>query len=123
MSPLVTAAERLRAVLEQEAAAARQASLPDLLRLIEEKRLAVAALAQAGLPGTEAEREALRAMMRAAEENAWLLGAVSGALEGVEARLRRDLSQAADPGLYGPPEGPRRRGLRHTLAASLDNTA
>lgn len=122
MSPLLHAARRLQQVLEQEAAAARQAVLPELHRLIAEKRAAVAALAEAEPPRTEAEREALRAMMRAAEENAMVLGAVAGALEGVRDQLRSDLAQAADPGLYAP-AGPRRAKLRHTLAASLDRTA
>lgn len=122
-TPLLQAAERLRLALEREAAAARQVVLPELHGLIEEKRQAVAALAEAGLPQTEAERQALRAMMRAAEENAMVLGAVTGALEQIRERLRRDLQEAADPGLYGPPDGPRRRPLRHTMAASLDSTA
>ncbi|ONG55257.1 hypothetical protein BKE38_09355 [Pseudoroseomonas deserti] len=127
MSALLQAAARLQRALQQEAAAARQVALPALHGLIEEKRQALAALTAAlgaeGLPRDEAERAALRAMMRAAEENAMVLGAVAGALEGLRERLRHDLQQAADPGLYGPAEGPRRRPLRHTLAASLDRTA
>ncbi|WP_160000688.1 hypothetical protein [Roseomonas sp. 18066] len=127
MSPLQQAAARLQRALQQEAAAARQVALPELHRLIEEKRQALAALTLAldrdGPPRDAAERAALRAMMRAAEENAMVLGAVAGALEGMRERLRRDLQEAADPGLYGPAEGPRRRPLRHTLAASLDRTA
>lgn len=123
MSALLEAANRLRMVLLREAAAARQAMLPELVQLIGEKRLALSDLAAAGMPQSEAERGALAAMMRAAEENALALGAVAGALEGVRERLRRDVSQAADPGLYGPAAGARRRPLRHTLAASLDQQA
>lgn len=123
MSPLLDAANRLRMVLLQEAAAARQAQLPELVRLIGEKRSALSDLAAAGLPQSEAERGALTAMMQAAEENALALGAVAGALEGVRDRLRRDVSEAADPGTYAPWQGRHRRTLRHTLAASLDNTA
>lgn len=122
MSALLQAARALHQVLEQEAAAARQAALPELHRLIAEKRRAVALLAQAGPPQSEAERQALRGMMRAAEENAMVLGAVAGALEAVRDQLRSDLAEAADPGLYGP-AGPRRQRLRHTLAASFDRTA
>jgi len=123
MSALLEAANRLRMVLLQEAAAARQAMLPELVQLIGEKRLALSELAAAGAPQSEAERGALVAMMHAAEENALALGAVAGALEGVRERLRRDVSEAADPGLYGPAAGVRRRPLRHTLAASLDQQA
>ncbi|MDJ0390376.1 hypothetical protein QMO56_19875 [Roseomonas sp. E05] len=124
MSALLEAASRLRMVLLQEAAAARQAMLPELVQLIGEKRLALSDLAAAGVPQSEVERQAIAAMMRAAEENALALGAVAGALEGVRERLRRDVSEAADPGLYGPAAaGARRRPLRHTLAASLDQQA
>lgn len=123
MTPLEEAAAHLRAVLEREAGAARQALLPELVGLIGEKRRALNRLAAAGLPQTAGERAALSAMMRAAEENALVLGAVAGALEAVRERLRQDVSRAADPGLYGPPAGPRRRRLRHTLAASLDQQA
>ncbi|MXP65568.1 hypothetical protein E0493_19655 [Roseomonas sp. M0104] len=122
MSALLDAANRLRMVLLQEAAAARQAMLPELVQLIGEKRVALSDLAAAGMPRSEAERQALAAMMRAAEENALALGAVAGALEGVRDRLRRDVSEAADPGVYGPAAA-RRRPLRHTLAASLDQQA
>lgn len=123
MTPLQEAAAQLRAVLEREASAARQARLPDLMALIGEKRRALTRLAQAGAPQSRAERDSLAAMMRAAEENALVLGAVAGALETVRERLRQDVAGAADPGLYGPPAGPRRRRLRHTLAASLDRQA
>jgi len=122
MSALLEAAGRLRMVLLQEAAAARQAMLPELVQLIGEKRVALSDLAAAGMPQSEAERQAVAAMMRAAEENALALGAVAGALEGVRDRLRRDVSEAADPGVYGPVAA-RRRPLRHTLAASLDQQA
>ncbi|MCQ4159937.1 hypothetical protein NON00_08340 [Roseomonas sp. GC11] len=123
MSAVTQAARQLQRVLEQETAAARQALLPELRRLIEEKRRAVAAMGEVGAPSTPEEREALRSMMLAAEENALVLGAVAGALEGIRDRLRRDLAQAADPGLYGPGGRPRRRPPRHTLAASIDRTA
>jgi flagellar biosynthesis/type III secretory pathway chaperone len=122
MSGFKDAADTLRTVLDAEAAAARQAQLPELVRLIGRKRQAVAALAAAGRPEDQAGRAALGAMLRAAEENALVLGAVSGALEMVRQRLRQDVSEAADPGLYAPGERGRRQ-LRHTLAAQLDRTA
>jgi hypothetical protein len=123
MSGFAEAAVQLRHILETEAAAARQAQLPDLVQLIGRKRQAVANLAGAGVPQTVQEREALLAMLRAAEENALALGAVSGALEMVRDRLRSDVSAAADPGVYASGEAGRRRRLRHTLAAQLDQTA
>lgn len=122
MSALMEAAGRLRMVLLKEAAAARHAMLPELVQLIGEKREALSDLAAAGLPQSEVEREAVAAMLRAAEENALALGAVAGALEGVRERLQRDVSEAADPGVYGP-NALRRKPLRHTLAASLDQEA
>lgn len=123
MSPLLRAAQRLRSVLEREAAAARHVALPELHGLIEEKRLALSELATAGMPETGEERAALSAMMRAAEENALVLGAVIGALETIRQRLRHDLSEAANPALYAPAGGPRRKPLRHTLAATINRTA
>jgi hypothetical protein len=123
MTALTEAATTLHAILRQEAEAARQAALPALTALMQDKQAALEALARAGLPATEAERTALRGMMLAAEENALVLGAVAGALETVRDQLRLDLSQAADPGLYAPGTGRQRRPLRHTLAASLDRTA
>ncbi|MFC3126135.1 hypothetical protein ACFOD4_13790 [Pseudoroseomonas globiformis] len=121
MSEFRKAAEDLRAVLEAEAAIARQAQLTELVKMVDRKREAVAALAGAGVPEDDASRDALAAMLRAAEENALVLGAVAGALEMVRERLRQDVTGAADPGLYGP--AARRRPLRHTLAAQLDHTA
>ncbi|WBV45522.1 tetratricopeptide repeat protein [Pseudoroseomonas cervicalis] len=108
MSALLRAARALQQVLEQEAAAARQAALPELHRLIAEKRRAVAALAEAGPPQSEAERAALRAMMQAAEENAMVLGAVAGALEG------------ARPAAQRPGAGRRSRPLRPRRAAPAE---
>jgi flagellar biosynthesis/type III secretory pathway chaperone len=123
MSQFVEAADQLRQVLDIEAAAARQAQLLDLVKLVDRKRQAVTDLANAGVPETEAERTALASMLRSAEENALVLGAVEGALQTVRERLRQDVSAAADPGLYGPPAAGRRPKLRHTLAAQLDHSA
>jgi hypothetical protein len=127
MSALVEAAIRLQAILWRETEAAGSAALPMLATLMDEKREAMAALQSAGSPQTPGEVAALRAMMAAAEENAFVLGAVAGALDMVKERLRSDLAQAADPGTYGPEgsafPGPRKKLLRHTLAASLDSKA
>ena len=121
MSPLVQAAQQLQAVLNQETAAARRASLPELTELMEAKRDALAELEAAGPAATAAERDALRAMLAVAEENALVLGAVAGAMEAVQDRLRTELAAAADPGTYQGAGGPRRP-LRHTLAASVNRT-
>jgi hypothetical protein len=127
VSALLEAAARLQAVLWRETEAASTGPLAMLGSLMEEKREALASLALAGPPASIAERAALRLMMAAAEENALVLGAVADALDTVRETLRIDLSRAADPGIYGPQgspfPGPRRRPLRHTLAASLDSTA
>ncbi|MBC9179854.1 hypothetical protein [Pseudoroseomonas ludipueritiae] len=127
MSALIEAAARLQAVLWREAEIAGTAPLATLGALMEEKREALLALSRLGPPENAAERAALRGMMAAAEENGMVLGAVADALGTVRDRLRRDLAQAADPGTYGPQgsafPGPRRKPLRHTLAASLDHTA
>lgn len=127
MSALIEAAARLQAVLWRETEAAGTAALPMLQALMEEKREALSGLTLAGPPGNPAERAALRAMMAAAEENALVLGAVTDALDMVRERLRTDLADAANPGTYGPQgspfPGPRRKPLRHTLAASLDSKA
>jgi hypothetical protein len=121
------AAARLQTVLWREAEVAGTAPLSTLGALMEEKREALLALSRLGHPESEAERIALRRMMMAAEENGLVLGAVADALGTVRDRLRADLAQAADPGTYGPQgsafPGPRRKPLRHTLAASLDRTA
>lgn len=127
MSALLAATARLQAVLWRETEVAGAAPLPVLQALMEEKREAMIALSHCGPPGSEVERQALRGMAAAAEENALVLGAMADALDGLRQRLRRDLAQAADPGVYGPQgsafPGPRRKPLRHTLAASLDRTA
>jgi hypothetical protein len=127
MSALIEAAARLQAVLWRETEMAGTAPLLMLGALMEEKREALLALSALGPAQSLPEQVALRSMMAAAEENGLVLGAVADALGTVRERLRTDLAQAADPGLYGPQgsafPGPRRKPLRHTLAASLDRTA
>ena len=126
MNALIEAARRLQSVLVRETAAARRASLAELTALSEEKQDALTALIalepqeDAILAG--ATRVALRDMLAAAEENALVLSAVAGAMETVQDRLRQDLSAAADPGTYSEACGPR-RALRHSLAATIDQTA
>ncbi|EHL99800.1 hypothetical protein HMPREF9946_02946 [Acetobacteraceae bacterium AT-5844] len=127
MSAMIEAASRLQAVLWRETEAAGSGALPALQALMEEKRDALMNLALAGAPETPAERAALKAMMAAAEENALVLGAVAGALDMVREKLKTDLAEMANPGTYGPQgspfPGPRRKPLRHTLAASMDSKA
>ncbi len=127
MSTLAEAAQHLQAVLWKETEAAGSGALSVLHHLMEAKRDALADLARAGQPETPEERVALHAVMAAAEENALVLGAVAGALEMVREKLKTDLAEAANPGVYGPQgsafPGPRRKPLRHTLAASLDSKA
>ena len=121
---LMQAARDMQAVLMQETAAARRASLAELAALFAEKQDALAVLEQASTEAMpdEACRAALRAMLAAAEENAMVLGAVAGAMESVQDRLRTDLAEAANPGTYGP-QGGGRRAPRHSLAASINQTA
>lgn len=123
----MAAAARLQAVLWRETEIAGTAPLSVLRTLMEEKREAMIALSHLGAPESEVERVALRGMVAAAEENALVLGAMADALDALRQKLRTDLSEAANPGVYGPQgsafPGPRKRALRHTLAASLDRTA
>jgi hypothetical protein len=127
VSALIEAAARLQALLWRETEMAGTAPLSELGALMEQKREALAVLSHLSPPTNEAEIAALRGMMAAAEENGLILGAVAGALGTVRDRLRTDLAQAADPGTYGPQgsafPGPRRKPLRHTLAASMDRLA
>lgn len=118
----------MRDILAREAAAARRASLAELNEIFEEKREALGLLAgidpAAALAGPEEAgpaRDALRAMLRAAEENAMVLASVAGGLEAVQERLRAELAASANPGTYDLGQMARRR--PHSLAASIDRTA
>jgi hypothetical protein len=125
MNALIEAARRLQSVLMRETAAARRASLSELTEIFDEKEEALAALIAAEPPPGEIPadtvRSALRDMLAAAEENALVLGAVAGAMEAVQDRLRQDLAATTNPGTYAPQAGPR-GGLRRSLAATINRT-
>lgn len=120
---LLEAAQRMREILLEEAAAARRASLVDLQTLQDEKREQLAVLAALDPPHAEAPalRAALRAMLAAAEENAMVLASVGGALESVQERLRSDLAAATNPGTYNLAGA--RRARPFSMAASIDQRA
>jgi hypothetical protein len=53
-------------------------------------------------PGNEAEQEALRDLLMAANESALVLEAVKGTLDDFVARLKAAVKSLADSGTYGP---------------------
>jgi hypothetical protein len=120
--PLAEAAGRLAATMQHETALAQAGALSDLAAAAEAKQEAFAAFlhsygAKEGIR-SEPAREALRALIAAADENALVLEAVSTTLEHTARGLRDALGAAADPGTYGP----KGKHPRHVLAARLDAT-
>lgn len=125
LSPLGLAARALQHVLERETSLARHGGLAAFADAIAQKRDALAAFSAAmgphsvtSLPtGLEAgDREAVRRLMAAADENALVLEAVRSTIDDLSARLRNALTAASDPGTYGPGG----KGPRHARAAQFD---
>jgi hypothetical protein len=67
----------------------------------------------------DADRDALRALLAAADENANVLDAVRSTLERLSESLRAALEATVNPGIYGPAG----RRLGHVPAARLDASA
>ena len=86
----------LHTILQREAEAARRGAIPELIALAVEKHGAMLALNTAGPPTSEAEQELLRQVMKAVAENALVLDAVVGEIDGMQDSLHRSLAQAAD---------------------------
>ena len=118
------AARKLSQALRRETGLARSGALPELAAAAEAKEAAFRLFLAARdarsetAPVEQTERAAVRDLLDAADENALVLEAVRATLDDVAEKLRRALSSAADPGLYGPTG----RGPRHTLAAQVDAT-
>ena len=122
---LVQAARHLLAALQRETSVARLGAVTDLAAAAEAKRAAFADFKAASVaydgqpPGLPAEREALRQLLAAAQENAIVLEAVRQAVEDLPRRLRAAVIAVVDPGTYSLRES----GIRHVMAARLDASA
>jgi hypothetical protein len=122
---LIQTAKRVLATLQRETAVARLGALTDFTAAAEAKRAALADFTAAceardpRAPALAVEREVLRQVLAAADENALVLAAVRQAVEDLPRRLRAAVTAAIDPGtysLYG-------RGARHVLAARINASA
>jgi len=119
---LAQAARQLAAALDAETALARNGALRDLMVVAEAKRLAFASFREVctarapGTPTSENERNALRAVLAAADESALVLDAVQATLGRFLDGVREAASTLADAGTYAPSGRP----ARHVLAVHLD---
>jgi hypothetical protein len=126
---LVQAARRLAASLHRETGLARTGAIADLVDAAEAKRIAFAEFSQVcaarGATGhaTAAERDAIRRLLFAADENALILDAVRVTLDDMASKLRAALRSVADPGTYAPLQQRARHATRHVLAARVDASA
>ena len=122
---LIPTAKRVLAALRRETAIARLGALPDVAAAAEAKLAALADFKAAceardpGSPALAAEREVLRQVLAAADENALVLTAVRQAVEDLPRRLRAAVTAAIDPGTYSV-YGSR---TRHVLAAQISASA
>jgi hypothetical protein len=125
LQSFLQATRRLRQALQRETALARTGALPELAQASAEKRVQFAAFSfacagrQPPEQASETEREAVRELLAAADENMLVLEAVRVTLDDFADKVRKSLSSAADPGTYGPTQQRR----RHVLAARLDASA
>jgi hypothetical protein len=94
--------------LREETMLARTGALAQLNRAAIAKQEAFKAFGEACAahhasdPGSEAEQDALRILLVAANESALVLEAVRGTLDDFVARLKAAVSSLADSGTYGP---------------------
>ena len=123
---LAQAARHLLDALQRETAIARVGAVNDLAAAAAAKRAAFvdfSAASQGYSPGHaegRAEREALRRLLAAADENAVVLSAVRQAVEDLPRRLRAAVIAAVDPGTYTPHGG---GATRHVLPARISAVA
>ena len=123
-SPFAEAAEHLTRALERETRAARCGALAELTAAAKAKQLAFAVF-KSIQPAPEAcemrqlEREALHALLIAANENAVVLQGVKAVLDTTSKRLHELLGSAADPGVYHRFEARN----RHVMAARVNAIA
>jgi predicted TIM-barrel enzyme len=125
LSPLGQAAKRLRAALQRETELAMRGAVTELADAAEAKRAAfiefsTVCQAQGSVSSSaDADRDALRALLAAGDENANVLDAVRSTLERLSESLRAALEATVNPGLYGPAG----RRIGHVPAARLDASA
>jgi hypothetical protein len=99
---------QLTEALREETVLARTGALAQLSRAAIAKQQAFKAFSEAcgargeSDPGDEAEQEALRDLVMAANESALVLEAVKGTLDDFVARLKAAVKSLADSGTYGP---------------------
>jgi hypothetical protein len=121
---LLRASRRMVDALQKETALARLGALAQLGKAAEDKKAALGQFARAWAerdPDAKAspvEREELRRILSAAEENAVILEAVTSALGDLSAKVRTAATSAMDPGVYSPAGRP----SRHVHAASVDDS-
>ncbi len=124
-SPLALAARRLAEAVEQETRVARAGALGDLVSAASAKRIAFDAFSElqgevsVGETLKTSDREAVNALLIAANENSIILEAVKSTLDDAATRLHAILASVADPGTYS------RLGqsARHVPAARIDAKA
>lgn len=124
LSELGECAVELRDILLRETQLANNGGLNSLSSAVRAKReiwdkfqkLSAKAAADESIPG-EADQQALKELIAAANENALILDAVRTTIDDFAGRLKVALTSAADPGLYGP----KGKNLRHAMAARFDS--
>jgi predicted TIM-barrel enzyme len=125
LSPLGQAAKRLRAALQRETELAMRGAVTELADAAEAKRAALIEFStvcqtQGSVSSSaDADRDALRALLAAGDENANVLDAVRSTLERLSESLRAALEATVNPGIYGPAG----RRIGHVPAARLDASA
>ncbi len=125
LSPLSQAAKRLRAALQRETELAMRGAVTELADAAEAKRAAfiefstVCQTQGSVSSSADADRDALRALLTAGDENANVLDAVRSTLERLSESLRAALEATVNPGIYGPAG----RRIGHVPAARLDASA
>ena len=124
-SGLAQTAKRLQAAVQRETELARRGAITELAAAGEAKQAAFAEFRLACQAGPhnpmqrDADRDALRALLTATDENANVLAAVRATLESFTTRLRAALECAVHPGTYTP-QG---RDRSHMPAARIDASA
>ena len=125
LSPLGQAAKRLRAALQRETELAMRGAVTELAEAAEAKRAAfiefstVCQTQGSVSSSADSDRDALRALLAAGDENANVLDAVRSTLERLSESLRAALEATVNPGIYGPAG----RRIGHVPAARLDASA
>src|SRR5262249_10910611 len=119
---MLRAARRIVDALQKETALARMGALADLAKAAADKEDAMRGFAAAcaardpGQQPTDPEREQLRRVLDAADENALILEAVTSTLGDLSERVRIAASTTFDPGTYNPAG----KDARHVSAACVD---